>query len=1297
MVFAAKKVHNRDACWVWRHRIVAAICFLAMACIARNAGAAKQYVFDRQWPEHPRDFENATAIVTDSSGRVYIGANPVRIFSPDGSLIGLWDSRVVDALNHGALAAIDDTDTLYIYESVLDRIQKITTTGEFISAWDVAGSGDIAVDGSGNVFVAVRDEYRIFKYDSAGNLLTSWGEIGDEDGQFKSLNAIATGGSGSVYVMDGLNYRVQKFTPDGTFVTKWGNRGSEDGRFLDSCDIATDAAGNVYVADGFNDRVQKFASDGTFITKWAGRGSAITVDDFGNVYLTPVGGPESVSVMKYNSGGATLDRWEDHGGEAGYFRGPSGITVAHGIVYVSDGTSRLQRFSPDGLSFPAWHGRCNEYSGPAVDESGNVFAVVGSEVNLLDSEGFPTFSWGGPGNDDGQLSLVTGIALDSAGNFYVVDQQNHRVQKFTPSGVFIRKWGSPGDGDGQFFLPSGLAIDNSDTIYVADGPNNRVQKFTIDGDFVGKWGTPGNGDGSAEYDEGIAVDGFGYVYISDPSSCVIQKFTPDGTMVTKWGGLGFEPGKFYCRTGMLGVAVDNSGSVFVSDIGNDRVQKFAFVPGAKITVLSCSRIGGAITNAQHVLFTVTLSEAVTGVDAGDFDVSTTGLSGTGIVDVTVDGATIIVTVDSGSGTGSLRLDVIDDDSIHGIADGDPLGGAGTGNGNFASGESYSIDHVPPTITMSGLSPFNIQIDGNYVDAGATAIDALDGDLTSAIQTNNPVDTSVLGSYAVTYNVTDSFGNSTQSERIVNVVVDAPPGVVLSGESANLINVPLTVFVTLTESSNDFTAEDIATTNASVANFTGGGSNYSFTLVPLQQGACSVTVNAGVFTDGSNNANYPGNALSYTYDSLQPAASLISSAPLFTTTFPIPVIAMFSEAVTGLDAGDFSVTNGTVGNLTGSGAAYQFDVTPTSIGAITVNIPNGVCVDGAGNSNTLSVTLTRTFGNAISTSTLTGVVAGLSTDKTGKATVVRIDNAAVRIVSHGLGFEQTVLGDVNGAYRFENVPADEYGMEAYAPGYATATGKVTLIGGGSEVVRSFILNPLESMAGVKGIVRDASLGNPIGGVRVDAFVGGALEASQTTFSGSDGSYALVGLLAKGTDVRAVFTAQGYVTTEVTASIDANAPAEVRDVELTRILPSPGSLGGTVTTASKAPLALVRVSISGFVSLSANTDATGFYRFDALPAGPYDVEFSKTGYRTEKGNCEVAASGDTDFSVSLSPAAPPALPVFADVDGNGELNAVDVQLVINAALGIGSSSDCDVDGSGSVDAVDVQLVINAVLGI
>ena len=107
------------------------------------------------------------------------------------------------------------------------------------------------------------------------------------------------------------------------------------------------------------------------------------------------------------------------------------------------------------------------------------------------------------------------------------------------------------------------------------------------------------------------------------------------------------------------------------------------------TVLSIVRADPNPTSASSVDFTVTFSEAVSGVDATDFSLTTTGVTGTSISGVSGSGDTYTVTVDTGSGNGTIRLDVVDDDSI---ADGasNPLGGTGAGNGDYSSGEEYTV-------------------------------------------------------------------------------------------------------------------------------------------------------------------------------------------------------------------------------------------------------------------------------------------------------------------------------------------------------------------------------------------------------------------------------------------------------------------------------------------------------------------------------------------------------------------------------------------------------------------------------
>jgi prepilin-type N-terminal cleavage/methylation domain-containing protein len=95
--------------------------------------------------------------------------------------------------------------------------------------------------------------------------------------------------------------------------------------------------------------------------------------------------------------------------------------------------------------------------------------------------------------------------------------------------------------------------------------------------------------------------------------------------------------------------------------------------------------------------------------------------------------------------------------------------------------SEDFDEVPPVITMLGDAPASILQGSTYTDAGATAADLKDGDLTSNIVTTGSVNTAVIGAYTITYSVSDDVGNETTITRTVNVV---EPIMASFGGSAN---------------------------------------------------------------------------------------------------------------------------------------------------------------------------------------------------------------------------------------------------------------------------------------------------------------------------------------------------------------------------------------------------------------------------------------------------------------------------------------------------------------------------------
>src|SRR5258706_166740 len=97
-------------------------------------------------------------------------------------------------------------------------------------------------------------------------------------------------------------------------------------------------------------------------------------------------------------------------------------------------------------------------------------------------------------NADG-LDHPEGVATDSAGNVFVADTYNDRIQEFDSTGQFIRRWGSRGTGAGQFSYPGGIATNSAGHVFVVDTNNARIQEFDSTGVFIRMWGSLGSGAG----------------------------------------------------------------------------------------------------------------------------------------------------------------------------------------------------------------------------------------------------------------------------------------------------------------------------------------------------------------------------------------------------------------------------------------------------------------------------------------------------------------------------------------------------------------------------------------------------------------------------------------------------------------------------------------------------------------------------------------------------------------------------------------------------------------------------------
>ncbi|MBX7256995.1 MAG: M6 family metalloprotease domain-containing protein [Candidatus Hydrogenedentes bacterium] len=202
-----------------------------------------------------------------------------------------------------------------------------------------------------------------------------------------------------------------------------------------------------------------------------------------------------------------------------------------------------------------------------------------------------------------------------------------------------------------------------------------------------------------------ATAGWNRFLLSTPQSFPASS---DRVMVLKIvnASFGFPAGVEYAGNYSGRSYIDFDGAGAFSALPED-LNQVVLLSSPYPAVNSVVRVGTSPTNAASVDFTVTFNKAVTGVDATDLSLSASGVTGASITSVSADaGATRTVSVSTGTGSGTIRLDVVDNDSIV-DGNGEKLGGVGSGNGSFSSGEVYTIDKSAPNApSVTGTTPTN---------------------------------------------------------------------------------------------------------------------------------------------------------------------------------------------------------------------------------------------------------------------------------------------------------------------------------------------------------------------------------------------------------------------------------------------------------------------------------------------------------------------------------------------------------------------------------------------------------------
>ena len=186
---------------------------------------------------------------------------------------------------------------------------------------------------------------------------------------------------------------------------------------------------------------------------------------------------------------------------------------------------------------------------------------------------------GGAYPPQGAFVSPRGVALAPDGSLYVTDTEAHQVIHLSPEGEILQRWGSFADilsGEappGTMQQPWGVAVAPDGSVYVADTWNHRIQKFTANGKFLRMWGYFGQAEEPDAFwgPRDVAVDDRGRVFVSDTGNKRIAVFDGDGNFITQFGSYGAGPGEF---DEPVGIALDAEGRVYVADTWNQRVQVF---------------------------------------------------------------------------------------------------------------------------------------------------------------------------------------------------------------------------------------------------------------------------------------------------------------------------------------------------------------------------------------------------------------------------------------------------------------------------------------------------------------------------------------------------------------------------------------------------------------------------------------------------------------------------------------------------------------------------------------------------
>ena len=274
----------------------------------RGSLSSNVYYFVEVWGETPKGllfFSIETNLYSPSVGNV-INVPNTEVYDYDKEWQIPNQELYVSDLKCDSSGNVISLEMDEYYSPNILVIRKYNNSGSFLATLvvsnDYSGSWvndfNFTLDSSDNIYLCYRSNSvcKVEKFNNSGNPIgsTNLNEISKPCG-------IAIDSSGNVFISDGQSFRIYKYDSNFNFITSFGGKGTGNGKFSEnsSLDLVCDSSGNIFVSDGGNKLIQKFDNDGTFIEQFEAVGFGKLDMDLNNYIYTASG----MGMIKYSSSG----------------------------------------------------------------------------------------------------------------------------------------------------------------------------------------------------------------------------------------------------------------------------------------------------------------------------------------------------------------------------------------------------------------------------------------------------------------------------------------------------------------------------------------------------------------------------------------------------------------------------------------------------------------------------------------------------------------------------------------------------------------------------------------------------------------------------------------------------------------------------------------------------------------------------------------------------------------------------------------------------------------------------------